>query len=68
MSLEHSPRKKIIGTAKVCEKTDNSPRTISRLVQKGLFPKPFYLPGLKKRCWLELTIDQHIDQAAKGEE
>ena len=68
MSLEHSPRKRIIGTAEVCEKTNNSPRTVNRLLQAGRFPKPFFLPGVRKRCWLESTIDQHIDEAAEGSE
>ena len=68
MSLEHAPRKKILGAAEVYEKTGLSRRTIYRLLKTGLFPKPFFLPGVRKRNWFELVIDQYIDEAAKASE
>ncbi len=66
MSLEHAPRKKVLGAAEVYEKTGLSRRTVYRLLQAGLFPEPFSLPGLRKRVWLESTIDRWIDEAAEG--
>ncbi len=68
MSLEHAPRKKLLGSAEVYEKTGLSRRTVFRLLKRGQFPEPFSLPGLRKRIWLESTIDRWIDEAAKGSE
>ncbi len=68
MSLEDAPRKKILGAAEVYEKTGHSRRTVYRLLQAGLFPEPFSLPGVRKRVWLEATIDKYIDAAAEASE
>ena len=68
MSPDHAPRKKVIGAAEVYEKTDLSRRTVYRLLEAGRFPKPFSLPGVRKRLWWESEIDQYLDQAAKGSE
>ena len=68
MSLERVPRKKVLGAAEVYEKTGLSRRTVYRLLQAGQFPAPFSLPGLRKRVWLESTIDAWIDDAAAGSE
>ena len=68
MLLNYSPQKRIIGTAQVCEKTNISPRTLNRLLKKGQFPKPFFQPGVRKRCWFESIIDQHLDESAETSE
>ena len=68
MTLETAPRKKVLGAAKVYEKTGLSRRTVYRLLEAELFPKPFSLPDVRKRVWLESAIDQYIDEATKGAE
>ena len=68
MSLERLPQKKILGAAQVYKKIGLSRRTVYRLLQTGQFPTPFSLPGLRKRVWLESTIDRWIDESAERSE
>ena len=68
MSKEYAPRKRVLGAAEVYEKTGLSRRTVYRLLKAGRFPKPFFLPGVRKRNWFESVIDQYMDEAAEGSE
>ena len=68
MSREPAPPKKILGAAEVYARVGLSRRTVYRLLKAGRFPKPFFLPGVRKRNWFEWVIDQYVDEAAKASE
>lgn len=60
----------VIGRGAVGRKLGIGQNTLTRLVEEGVLPVPFTIPGSMKYLWFEVDIDAVVDSwaaaAAKG--
>lgn len=51
---------KLLTRKEVCDRLRISETTLSRYIDRGLFPRPFTITGSRPHLWFESEIDEYL--------